>query len=78
MVYGGIINLATGEEYNWDDATVVEVQTDIGKLTSTEYNVGWIFAGDQDFEESNIVADQHFFEGETAIVDFLHFFPVGT
>lgn len=77
-VYGAIKNTATGEEYVWPDMQSPE--TILGQMQSvnTTYGIGWTFAGDQGFEDSNIYisngAQGQAFYGRNAVkeaIDYL-------
>lgn len=74
MVYGSIIDLSTGENYFWEESSVESVLSDMRKLTDLRHGIGWEFEGDIDQDDCDICAEQHSFEGKTAVIDFINFY----
>jgi hypothetical protein len=74
MVYGSIIDLSTGENFFWEDASIKCVLSDLRKLTDLRHGIGWKFEGDIEQDDCDICAEQHSFEGTTAVSDFISFY----
>lgn len=76
-VYGGIINLATNEEFDFCNISVPEVLPMLLSLPGTVYGVDWVYAGDLDatMPDANIyvvdIVDDDIFDGTTAVADFI-------
>jgi hypothetical protein len=56
-VWGGIKNLLTGAEYEWDGVTIAKAVADCQLLKGTIHGRHWDFVGDLGLDEANIYVD---------------------